>query len=363
MVRDQWVERIGVSRSCEATGVPRSSYYRLLDSGGSAGSLGSVTMAQGAANYACRVPGRALSPGERQHVADVLHEEAFKDEPVRQVWATLLDAGTYLCSISTMYRVLRSLGETTERRRHKEHVPAQRPELLATSPNQVWSWDITRLKGPVKWCYYYLYVILDIYSRYVVGWMIAQHEDGGLAKVLIEETIARECVVPSGLTIHSDRGSPMKSKSVTDLLLDLNVKRSLSRPRTSNDNPFSESHFKTMKYRPDVPERFGSAEQAREVFRELFVWYNERHHHSGLGLMTPEAVYRGWSDELQQKRLGVLHGAHSLHPTRFMRGAPHGLVVPNQVWINPPAAGRISHEDCDRDANVSALLDRDGIVT
>ncbi len=322
-----------------------------------------LPIAQGAAKHACRVPGRALSPCERRHVADVLHADAFKDEPVRQVWARLLDAGTYLCSISTMYRVLRALGETTERRRHRQHVVAQRPELLATGPNQVWSWDITRLKGPIRWCYYYLYVILDIYSRYVVGWMIAHHEDGGLAKVLIEETVARECVAPSGLTIHSDRGSPMKSKSVTELLLDLNVKRSLSRPHTSNDNPFSESHFKTMKYRPEVPERFGSAEQAREVFRELFVWYNEQHHHSGLGLMTPEAVYRGWSDELQKRRLGVLHGAHCQHPSRFTGGAPRGLVVPDQVWINPPLDGNHSGKGCSLGDQITGLPDPDGTVT
>jgi putative transposase len=270
---------------------------------------------------------------------------------VPQVYANLLDEGVFLCSISTMYRLLRARDETTERRRQREHKPFQRPELLATGPNQVWSWDITKLKGPRKWSYFYLYVILDVFSRYVVGWMIAEREGADLARVLVEQSVARQNVPAGQLTIHADRGSAMISKSLADLLFDLGVDKSHSRPHVSNDNPFSESHFKTLKYRPEVPERFGSAEEARELFRDLFAWYNEEHRHSGIAMLTPHMVHSGQAAPLLAARQGVLCEAYTAHPARFVKRAPKVEQLPAAVWINPPAA---PEEATEQQAQVAA---------
>jgi putative transposase len=242
-------------------------------------------------------PARALSPTEQRAVLDVLHDERFVDRAVAQVYAMLLDEGTYVCSARTMYRLLAVAGETRERRCQLIHPPYQKPELLATQPNEVWSWDITKLRGPVKWSYFYLYVILDIFSRYVVGWMVAHRESSLLAKRLIEDTCHKEGVVHGQLTIHADRGSSMTSKPVALLLADLGVTKTHSRPHVSDDNPFSESQFKTLKYRPEFPGRFGSIQDARAFCRTFFPWYNTEHRHSGIAMMPPEIVHRGRTAE------------------------------------------------------------------
>jgi putative transposase len=266
----------------------------------------------------------------------VLHEERFVDKAPREIFATLLDEGRYLCSISTMYRILREHEEVRERRNVLRHPAYAKPELLATAPNQVWSWDITKLKGPQKWTYYYLYVILDIFSRYAVGWMIATKENGELAKILIGETCLQQEISQDSLTIHSDRGSPMTSKAVAFLMADLGVTKSLNRPYVSDDNPYSESHFKTLKYMPTFPERFGSIEDARAFCRRFFDWYNTEHYHSGIALMTPAVVHLGEAQECNRDRQKVLSQAYEKYPERFVQGRPTTLVLPEAAWINPP---------------------------
>lgn len=283
------------------------------------------------------VPDRALSPSERQHVLDVLHSEDFRDDPPAQAYAKLLDQGRYLCSSRTMYRILDAEGEVKERRRQRAHVVYVKPELLATGPNQVWSWDITKLKGPVKWSYFYLYVILDIFSRHVVGWMVAERESATLAKRLIAETCEKQGIVSGQLTVHADRGSSMRSKAVALLLSDLGITKTHSRPHVSNDNPFSESQFRTMKYRPEFPDRFGCLQHARAFCRAFFDWYNKEHHHSALGFLTPEAVHYGRAEELLVARQAVLDEAHRQHPERFVNKRPQPMPLPTAVWINPPA--------------------------
>jgi putative transposase len=247
-----------------------------------------------------------------------------------------LDEGRYVCSVRSMYRILAEHDQVRERRDQLRHPNYTRPELLATGPNQVWSWDITKLYGPVKWSYFYLYTILDIYSRYVVGWMIALQEAGHLAEKLVEETCQRQGILPGQLTLHADRGKPMLSKPLAFLLADLGVTKSHSRPYTSDDNPFSEAQFKTMKYRPDYPERFGSLLEARDWGQAFFRWYNFEHHHSALGLLTPADVHFGRAaDRLQQRQI-VLQQAYDRHPERFVRGTPRPAALPMAVWINPP---------------------------
>lgn len=281
-------------------------------------------------------PPRSLSAEERERVLLVLHEERFVDKAPREIFATLLDEGRYLCSISTMYRILREHEEVRERRNVLRHPAYAKPELLATAPNQVWSWDITKLKGPQKWTYYYLYVILDIFSRYAVGWMIATKENGELAKILIGETCLQQEISQDSLTIHSDRGSPMTSKAVAFLMADLGVTKSLNRPYVSDDNPYSESHFKTLKYMPTFPERFGSIEDARAFCRRFFDWYNTEHYHSGIALMTPAVVHLGEAQECNRDRQKVLSQAYEKYPERFVQGRPTTLVLPEAAWINPP---------------------------
>jgi putative transposase len=265
-----------------------------------------------------------------------MHDSRFVDKSPAQIFATLLDEGAYFCSIRTMYRILHSLKEVRERRNIVPPRNYARPELLATGPNQVWSWDITKLRGPVKWTYYYLYVIIDIYSRYVVGWLVADRESSQLAKHLIAETCQRQQARTKELIIHSDRGSSMTSKTVALLLSDLGVTKSLNRPHVSNDNPFSESQFKTMKYNPHFPGRFGSLEDARSFCKWFFDWYNQDHHHSGIALMTPDTVHYGLAGVRNAARQQALNKAFSNNPERFVRGQPCVMQLPTAVWINPP---------------------------
>lgn len=265
-----------------------------------------------------------------------MHEDRFVDKVPAEIYASLLDEGRYLCSIRTMYRILRENNEVRERRNLLRHPQYKKPELLATEPNQVWSWDITKLKGPAKWTYYYLYVIIDIYSRHVVGWMVARREKAELARNLISETCLRQEIYNDQLLIHSDRGSAMTSKAVALLMSDLGITKSLNRPHVSNDNPYSESQFKTLKYQPSFPERFGSLEDARAFCQRFFEWYNNEHYHSGIALMTPAMVHYGEAKNCNRKRQLVLSKAFEKNPERFVKGHPKVLELPEEVWINPP---------------------------
>jgi putative transposase len=277
-----------------------------------------------------------LSDVERKEVAEILYSERFVDKAPYEVFATLLDEGRYLCSIRTMYRILAEDQAVHERRDQLRHPSYRKPELLATAPNQVWSWDITKLLGPQKWTYYYLYVILDIYSRYVVGWMLAHREASDLASRLIRETMQKQDVGEDELTIHSDRGPSMTSHTVAQLLASLGVTKSHSRPHVSNDNPFSESQFKTLKYRPEFPDRFQSYDDALTFCRPFFLWYNDEHYHSGISLLTPAALHYGQADHVLAARHDVLKAAYEKHPERFVRGCPEAQSLPEAVWINPP---------------------------
>jgi putative transposase len=277
-------------------------------------------------------------------VIETLNSERFVDQAPREVYASLLDDGQYLCSVRTMYRILEAAGELRERRDQLRHPAYQKPELLAEAPNQVWSWDITKLLGPIKWSYYYLYVIMDIFSRYVVGWMVAEGESDELAEKLIAETLRKQEIEPGSLTLHADRGSSMKSKLVAALLSDLGVTKTHSRPHVSNDNPYSEAQFKTLKYRPKFPERFGSLQDARSFCREFFAWYNDGHHHTGIGLLTPKMVHYGKAPEVIATRDRVLRAAYEAHPERFVMGIPKAPRLPEAAWINPPAKTETEQE-------------------
>lgn len=265
-----------------------------------------------------------------------LHSERFADASPAQVYATLLDEGRYLASERTMYRILAAHAEVRERRDQLRHPAYARPELLATGPRELWSWDITKLRGPAKWTWFYLYVILDVFSRYVPGWMVATRESAALAERLIADTVTKERIVPGQLVLHADRGTSMRSKPVALLLADLGVERTHSRPHVSNDNPFSESQFRTLKYRPTFPDRFGSLEDARAFCREFFSWYNTCHRHSGIGLLTPLDVHAGRTAEVTAARAVTLSQAYAAHPERFVRHAPRPPALPTAVWINPP---------------------------
>ena len=315
---------VGVRAACEVFSFPRASFYRK--------GLGVVVPAAAVARF---VP-RALVPAEREAALSSLHEERFQNSAPAAVYATLLDEGRYHCSIRTMYRILESEGETRERRDQLVHPAYTKPELLATGPNQLWSWDITKLLGPAKWTYFYLYVILDVFSRYVVGWMVADGESSELAKRLIGDTCAKQKIEPGKLTIHADRGSSMTSKPVAFLLADLGVTKTHSRPHVSDDNPYSESHFRTLKYRPGFPERFGSLQDARSFSQKFFAWYNEEHRHSGLGLLAPAVVHHGRAPQAIEQRRAVLDAAYRAHPERFVRKPPQPLSAPTEVWINKP---------------------------
>jgi len=279
---------------------------------------------------------RALSEQERQGVLEVLHSERFIDAAPPEVYATLLDEGIYLASVPTMYRILRSVDEVRERRRQATHPAYLKPELMADGPNLVWSWDITKLLGPVKWTYYYLYVVLDIYSRYVVGWMLATRESASLAERLLADSVRKQGLDPDQLTIHADRGSSMSSKPVALMLADLGVTKSHSRPHCSNDNPYSEAQFKTLKYRPEFPDRFGSPQDARSFCKRFFGWYNDDHRHSGIGYHTPADVHYGRAGQVHAARAVVLSAAHAVHPERFVRKPPSPPGLPRPAWINRP---------------------------
>ena len=313
---------LGVAPVCQALAVPRATYYRWRQP------TARVPVVR-------RVP-RALPPEERQRVLAVLHDDRFADLPPAEVYATLLDEGKYVCSIRTMYRLLHAQAEVKERRRQLRHPRYQAPELLATRPNQLWSWDITKLKGPVKGTSFYLYVLLDVFSRYVVGWLVALQESATLAQRLIEETCQRQGVEGGKLTIHADRGPAMLAKSVALLLADLGVTKTHSRPHVSNDNPYSESQFKTLKYSPEFPDRFGSLPDARRFLLDFFQWYNSMHHHSGLGLLTPWDVHHGLAETRLAERAAALRKAFAATPERFVRGVPTPPALPQAVWINKP---------------------------
>jgi putative transposase len=315
--------QIGVKGACEVLNVPRSRVYRERQ--------------PKAEVHPRPTPAHALSDSERAEVRAVLNSERFMDQAPRQVYAALLDDGHYLCHWRTMYRILSAHDEVQERRRLRRHPVYKKPELLATAPNQVWSWDITYLRGEAKWIHYPLYTVLDIFSRYVVGWMIAEVESSELAKQLIAETARKQGIQPDQLTLHADNGSPMKGKPLSQLLLDLGITRSHSRPHTSDDNPFSEAQFKTMKYHPDYPDRFGSIDHARQWAREFFGWYNDDFYHSGLNLLTPASVHYGEAEGIQQQRQTVMMAAYAAHPARFAGGIPQVKGAPNAVWINPPS--------------------------
>ncbi len=316
---------VGTSAACQVLWMPRASYY------------GQRRKAAAPAAACPRPsPARALHPAEREAVLARLHEQRFQDRSPAAVYATLLDEGEYHCSIRTMYRLLDEQGEVRERRDQLTHPPYQKPELLATAPNQLWSWDITKLLGPAKWTYFYLYVLLDVFSRYVTGWMVAYRESAELAKRLIEESCKKQQIRPGQLTLHADRGSSMRSKPVAFLLGDLGVTKTHSRPHVSDDNPFSESQFRTLKYRPEFPDRFGCIQDSRAFCQSFFRWYNEEHRHSGISLLTPATVHYGQAENVLRQRQNVLDVAYQLHPERFVRSAPKPHQLPGEVWINKP---------------------------
>jgi putative transposase len=289
-------------------------------------------------------PVRALSEPERERVLEVLHSERFVDVSPEETWATLLDEGTYLCSTRTMYRILAAHhGGVRDRRNQLTHPSYAKPELLATRPNELWSWDVSKLKGPAKWTYFYLYVILDVFSRYVVGWTVQYRETAQLAKALIEQATEQQQITPKILTLHADRGAPQRAKPVAFLLADLGITKTHSRPYTSTDNPYSESNFKTLKYRPAFPERFDSIEHAREHCRPFFDWYNHAHRHSGIGLMTPAAVHYGRAEQRHAARAVVLDAAYQQHPERFVRKPPAPPELPTEAWINKPKEVAAAH--------------------
>jgi len=323
------VAHLGVRDGCAAVGASQAGYYRRHRRSPAPERPAPIP-------HHDRPQPRALSLPERQAILDVLHSDRFVDVAPAEVWATLLDEGIYLGSQSTFYRLLRRSGEVRERRAHATHPAKVKPELVAGGPNEVWSWDITKLRGPAKWTWYHLYVILDIFSRYVVGWMVASRESAELADVLIRQTCAKQAIGRAQLTIHADRGSSMTSKPVAFLLADLGITQSHSRPHVSNDNPFSESQFKTLKYRPDFPGQFDSIEAARLHCQAFFPWYNDEHRHTGLALHTPADVHYGTAASTRDKRAGVLDAAYLAHPDRFVRKPPTPPKLPTTAAINPP---------------------------
>jgi putative transposase len=317
---------VGTKAACTSVGRARATHYRHHRQSPPPPQRDRVPAAQP----------RALSEVERKEVLGVLHDPAHVDEAPATVYAKLLDQGVYLASTSTMYRLLRAEGEVHERRRQASHPAKVKPELLATAPNAVWSWDITKLLGPVKWTWFYLYTIIDIYSRYVPGWLLARAERASLAERLLADTIANQQVDRGQLTIHADRGPSMASRPVAFLLADLGVTKSHSRPHCSNDNPYSEAQFKTLKYRPEFPNRFGCYEDAHAFCRRFFGWYNQEHRHSGIGFHTPADVHYGRAEQVRAERARVLDTAYAAHPERFVRKPPAPPPLPTLAWINQP---------------------------
>jgi putative transposase len=330
---DELGEQVGLVGACQALGVPRSWYYRQQ-------APPTVAKQPGGSRP---TPANGLNQEEKKEVRAVLNSQRFCDEPPREVYATLLDEGKYLCHWRTMYRILEEHGEVGDRRGQRQHASYARPELVARAPNEIWSWDISFLAGPGRRTFYYLYNILDIFSRYVVGWMIASAESSQWAQAFIEATWAKQNISREqgssrggALTLHSDRGSAMRANGVAELLARLGVTRSHSRPHTPNDNPFSEAQFKTLKYHPTFPEEFADIEEARSWAREFFQWYNHQHHHVALGLLTPAVVHSGRAAAIIALRQQVLDEAYVRHPERFANGAPQASHLPQEVWINPP---------------------------
>ena len=326
-VAQQLAEDVGLVAACDAMQISRASVYRSRMPAADRGMPATHP--------------RALTDPERSAVLETLSSKRFIDCAPAAVYSMLLEEDRYLCSVRTMYRVLGAEKAVRERRAQRRHPQYTPPQLLATGPNQVWSWDITKLLGVRKWEYFHLYVMLDIYSRYVVGWLVAEHESGSLAKHLIATCYKRQGIVAGQLTIHSDRGPAMMAKPVVGLLTTLDVHKTVSRPHVSNDNPFSEAQFKTMKYRPAFPRRFGSIQDARATLAPFFQWYNQ-HRHSGVGYLTPDAVHSGLVEAIQTKRASTLDIAYMRHPERFVRGRPVPPEVPNAVWINPPKESSVA---------------------
>lgn len=314
--------RVGVRPACRALGVSSATLYRRR-------------RPSPGQQQPRPTPARALSQAERDQVLEILSSPRFVDRSPAEVVATLLDEGLHVCSERTMYRILSAQASVRERRRQLRHPVYEAPQLVATAPNRVWTWDITKLSGPrSRW--YHLYVLLDLFSRYVVGWLLAERESSALARRLIEESVAKHQVAPGQLTLHSDRGSPMVSLSQAQLLAMLGITRSLSRPRVSNDNPYSEAQFKTLKYHPSFPSRFNSLQEAHSFSRCFFNWYNTQHRHSGLAMLTPEDVYCGRAQQRLAQRKAVLEMAYQRHPERFVHGQPLPSPVPAWVAINAP---------------------------
>jgi len=311
-------------RAAQLLGRPRASHYRRIEGP----KLGPKKPHP--------APVNALSEPERQHILAVLRSPEYCDLAPAQVWARLLDDGIYLCSISTMYRLLAAAGETRERRRQRTHPAKKRPELMATKPNQVWSWDITKLAGPERGIYYELFVIIDIYSRYVIAFTVAPAETGELAKAFIDQALTSQNISRHQLTLHADRGTSMTSKPVAQLLVDLGVARSHSRPHVSNDNPYSEAGFKTLKYCPAFPGSFGSIQDARVFCDTFFTYYNHEHRHSGIGLHTPASVHYGTAPEIRAERARTLDAAYTANPDRFRHRRPSPPKLPTVAWINDP---------------------------
>jgi putative transposase len=321
------IPTLGVVATLDALSLSTSTFYRLQ---------------QPSRPSQRRTPARALSTTEQQAALDALHEERFQDRPPAEVVASLAAEGRYVASERTLYRLLAKHDEVRERRNQLVHPKYAKPELVATAPNQVWSWDITKLLTTTKLVYLYLYVVIDIYSRYVVGWLLAERENAALAARLVDEVVARNDVKPGCITLHADRGAPMRSKLLSQLLAELDVNKSFSRPHTSNDNPYSESHFKTLKYHPGFPRKLRNLEDGLAHCRRFFSWYNDEHHHSGIELLTPSDVHFGRADAMLKQRHDVMMAAYAQHPERFVHGPPRLRQLPSQVAINPPSTSTVA---------------------
>lgn len=341
---DELADKTSMRTACKMMGVPRSSVYRLKR----------PKPAKPETESSRPASPRGLTTEEREQVRDLLNSEQHQDQSPRTLYAHLLDEGSYLCHWRTMYRILKVFDEVRERRNQVRHPEYTKPELLATAPNQLWSWDITKLRGPVTWTYYYLYVMLDVFSRYVVGWLLAERESAELAQELTLTACTKQQIQPGQLTIHADRGSPMIAKSMALLMSDLGVGKSHSRPHVSDDNPFSEAQFRTLKYSPTYPDRFGSLADARTWCEQFFTWYNQEHYHTGLGLLTPSDVHHGRASQILEQRQQVLQQAYAAHPERFVKGAPTITQLPQAVWINPPADMHNGEIACDLSVHPNA---------
>jgi putative transposase len=323
---------VGVQAACEALAVPRSSLYAARQP------------RPETAPRPAGPPANALTPAEKAAVLGELNSARFADQTPYEVYPQLLDDGRYLCSLRGMYRILAENQAVRDRRDHLRHPVRPAPQVVARRPNQVWVWDITRLLGTLKYQCFYLYLVLDLFSRFIVGWLIAEKQSGDYAEQLLAASYRRFQLTPKQLTVHSDNGGPMTAKPVEWLFSDLGIQASLSRPHVANDNPHAEAGFKTLKYHPTYPDRFDDLAHAGRWMRDFEQWYCYQHHHSALGLMTPAAVHFGTADQLWDKRQAVLHAAYQAHPERFSRGQPVPPRWPAEVWINAPKTVPLSGE-------------------